>query len=290
MRVTQRMMSASMMTHLQRQADPIRRALEQLSSGQRMQRPSDHPADMGQMLTVREALSAVEQHSRNVIRAKERFAMSESTLSAVDELLDRARSIAMSAEQDPGVMADLAEEVAVIQEQIVAFANTRSEEGHLFAGHLSHQPPFLPDGTYQGDGGEFRVAVGAGVAIRISADGRDVFTPPAGVDIFATLESLRAALAASDPVQVASQVTPLTAAIDQVNLYRAESAVRHSQLEMAESHLAVVGHRLEETLADTGEIDMAEVIMELQRRETAYEASLAASARLFETGLLQYLR
>lgn len=160
---------------VQRQND-LGEAQQQLTSGKRVNRPSDDPTAAGRAERALASTARVDATQRGVDASKALMSQSESALGDAGELLQQAREALVAAGN--GSYSDAERKVQAdhlrgLRQQILAVAN-RSDgaNGYLFAGQGSSQPPFLdaPGGVqYRGTSGEALVA--GSETLPISIDG-----------------------------------------------------------------------------------------------------------------------
>ena len=98
-------------------------ALQQLSTGQRINQPSDDPAGAAVLTQVLDQTSAADSYLQSMGSLNGQLATADSTLSSVVTVMQRA--ISLGVEGATGTMSDanrasLAEEVRGIQDQLVS--------------------------------------------------------------------------------------------------------------------------------------------------------------------------
>jgi flagellar hook-associated protein 3 FlgL len=69
-----------------------------------------------------------------------------------------------------------------------------------------------------------------------------------------------------------------------------EMGFRSSSMELLEARVASISISSTESLSLVRDIDLAEAILEIQRQELAYQASLQVGARVLQTSLINFLR
>ena len=168
-------------TILDKQADLARTQLE-LSSGKRIQSPSDDPSGAVKILDLEEDIRLVDQYQRNASLAQGQLSVEESTLSGVNNVLQRVRELtvqANNATQSPETRASIAVEVKARLEELVALANTRdANDEYLFAGFQAQTQPFTQQGgavVYSGDDGQRFLDIAASAQIAVRDSGSRVF-------------------------------------------------------------------------------------------------------------------
>ena len=295
MRVSSNAVYSTVMSNLFRNSERLLKAQVKVATEKRINKASDDPIGMGKVLDYRKRLASMDQYQDNISRGKTRIHMAETTLDMVADLLRDAKNIAL--DQSTGSVEGsnreiAAEQVVSIREQILQLANTRLGGEYIFAGHETHKPAFLNTGAYDGDSNEIKIIIGENTEVKINLTGEDIFPTTAGANVFNVLDDLQAALEAPVYVQsdIADQAIPLAEARDQVNLARAGSSSAFKRLENYDSTLDSFKVRVKDMLSKTEDADMAQAIVELQFEERAYEASLAASARVMQPSLMSFLK
>ena len=72
MRLSNKQMADTIMRNLNRQILQIQNRQQMIASGKKVNRPSDDPIGMGQILDFRRTLSSIDQYNRNIDHAKMR--------------------------------------------------------------------------------------------------------------------------------------------------------------------------------------------------------------------------
>lgn len=297
MRLTNRLMADTVLNSLYKNTQQLLKLQEMVSSQKRINRPSDDPIGMRKILDYRKVLSSIDQYKTNITHGKTQIDLTESCLEAIDDLVLKARRIAV--EQSAGELENrptAAQEVKNIYDQILQLANTKLGDTYILSGHQTDTAPFSRDAdynaTYHGDDGDKRIIVGDNLNIKINVTGEDALR--SGVDVFDSLRDLINGLENPDTTagtaQIATQITPLSNALDQIKAVRSEAASTFIQLETTENQLANFKLNIEDMLSDTEDADMAQAIVELQIQQTAYETSLATAARILQRSLMDFLR
>ncbi|EAQ98455.1 flagellar hook-associated protein FlgL [Congregibacter litoralis] len=168
-------------TILDKQAD-LARTQQELATGKRIQSPSDDPSGAVKILDLEEDIRLVDQYQRNASLAEGQLAVEETTLSAVNNVLQRVRELtvqANNATQSPETRASIAVEVNARIEELVALANTRDgNDEYLFAGFQAQTQPFSRQGgtvTYSGDDGQRFLDIAASAQVAVRDSGSRVF-------------------------------------------------------------------------------------------------------------------
>lgn len=297
MRITNTMMANNVISNLNKNIVKLVKAQEVVATEKVINRPSDDPIGMSNILSFRSELSAIEQYTRNIVQGKMRIEVSETALDAIDGLVRDAKEIAVTLSTvpgDSGNRAIMASSVQDIHDQVLQLANSQFEGYYLFAGTESDKPAFLADGTYDGNSGDIYLSAEKNAKIKINASGDELFTISTGppiVNVFSVLDDLKAALEADPYIEsdVFDQVTLLIDVHEQIDFVRSQMSTKFKRLEGFENQLAAYKNKFEELLSIQEDANMPKAIIDMQQQETAYEVSLATSGRIFQKSLIDFI-
>jgi len=198
MRISDRMFFNAITERMQRQDQGLFRLQEQISTGKKINRPSDDPVKQTIIVNSEKTLSEIDQFIRNIGQADASLSVSESVLSTIEDQLIRARELALQGANgtlNAGDRSNLAKELRQIYDQIVAVANTSKEGHYIFGGHQTGAAPFLNKGDTIGTAVALPVTITATVndQLTLTLDGTtSTLTLPAGA--YATGPALAAML------------------------------------------------------------------------------------------------
>jgi flagellar hook-associated protein 3 FlgL len=285
MRVSNQLMADSIKANLYKQARQLFKTQEHIATGKRINRPSDDPIGIGQVLGYRKRLASMKQYTENITNAKLHIDTTERILESVTTFLAEAKKIA--ADPNPEMRDSFAQQVTTIREQILQMANSQINGTYIFAGDRTDTQPFDSAGFYAGDTGSKDFSIGENLQIDLVADGSRVFQGAS--DLFTVLTQLHTALQAGDTGAITDQIIPLSDAIEQIKIVRVENAGRYKRLEATEQHYAHFKVNVEDLLSGTEDADMAEAIIDLKVQQIAYESTLATSAKIINRSLIDFL-
>src|SRR5208337_4455960 len=160
-------------------------AIQQLSTGRRVNLPSDDPAAEAAMVGEDAQSAAVDQYTANSDSLTDVLNAANSTLSSVTTLLQRAVSLGVEGATGTMNQTDLnsiAEEVSGIQSQIVSLSNTSYAGQYLFSGTVTGTAPYAADPSnpaqidYAGNGQQNQVQIGTGLSVAANLPGSSIFS------------------------------------------------------------------------------------------------------------------
>ena len=270
-------------------------AITELSTGRKVNQPSDDPAAVAGLIVNNAQASAISTYLSNISSLQARLQMADSTLNSVVTNLSQAISLGIEGANGTVNETDrnaIAEEVNGIQQQILGYANQSFQGNYLFAGTAVNVKPFVTDPTspsgvnYVGNTGVNNIEIGDGQSVPANLAGSQLFTAP-GSDVFQALADLSSALQSGSNIPAA--VTEVENAFDHVNAQRAFYGVTLSRLNTASSFLNEETLQLSQENNNLVGADMAAAASQVTQAETALDATLSAGGKISHYSLLDFL-
>lgn len=147
-RITNNATNAQLGAQIARGRGRVAAAQERISSGKRINRPSDDPAGAGAVLRIRTSQKVVAQYQGAVSTVKDRLLVADTALNSYQLALDRARALMTKGASDAGAGLDaraaLAAEIDGIRARVISIADTRGGDEYVFGGTRQNAPPFDP--------------------------------------------------------------------------------------------------------------------------------------------------
>ena len=291
LRVTQRTISTTTTSNLQLNLSHTQRIQEQLSSGRQLNRPSDSPTGTVSALRLRADLRRSEQLVRNAGDGIGWLGTTDTTLTQGLDALGRVRELALRG-RNGSMGADdreaIAAEVEGLRDHLLGIANTTYLGRPLFAGTSAATSSYDAAGAFQGDAGTIERTVLDGVTVRVNLTGPEVFGP-AGADAFALLTDIADHLR-NDPSQLGADITALDQRMLTVKTSLAQVGARYHQVEAMRDRTETARLDAQNALAEVESVDLPKAITELNLQNVAYQAALAATARVIQPSLVDFLR
>jgi flagellar hook-associated protein 3 FlgL len=302
MRISGNMISNQIIQNLNIDLSRLQDIQQQTTTGQRIKVPSDDPLGAQRVVNVNEALASMEQHQRNNNFVASWVSASESTLNGASDYLLRANSLAIRGANDPTLTQTernaLGDEVNSILEGMVSAGNGTSESKYIFGGYQTQTQPFqvtrvagdITAVTYAGDDGVDQVEVDQGLTVNKNVTGRQIFQPPAGTDVFATLITLRDNLRSGNIAGIRTGIDDTKLAQQQVVTQISQLGNKANMLEMSASSLTEKKTALTKLSSQLADVDMPDAIVRLQTAQNVYTAALESSAKILQqSSLMNFL-
>lgn len=271
-------------------------AISELSTGRKVNQPSDDPAAVAGLIVNNSQASAVNSYLSNISSLQATLQVADSTLNSVVTNLSQAITLAIEGANSTVNQTDrdaIAQEVNGIQQQILEYANQSFQGNYLFAGTAVKTKPFVADSSspsgvsYVGNTGVNNVEIGEGQAVPANLPGSQLFTA-SGSDVFQALADLSSALQSGSNIPAAE--AEVENAFSQVNAQRAFYGTTLSRLNTATSFLNEEKLQLSQEENNLVGADMATAASQLTQAETALDATLSAGGKISQYSLLDFLR
>lgn len=292
-RITQNMMAQQSLTSLQASMGRLSVIQEQVTTGRVLNRPSDSPTDTAAAMRIRASLSDQKQYARNGQDGLGWLGQIDSTLSAMTDQLRRARGLALQGANTGATTGTaqeaLASEIDQIRASLLSSANTTYLDRPVFGGVTSGSAAYDSAGAFIGVSAAVSRTVSDGVRIAVDVDGPAVFGTT-GDSMFDELAALAAALRAGDSTGIQSGLTALTARMDTMTAAQADVGTRSGRVERSVQAANDAVLALTTSLSEIENTDLIKAMVDLQMQETAHQAALAATSRVMQPSLLDFLR
>ena len=166
--------------------DARRRVVEtqhQVSTGLRINSPSDDPVAAARVAHLDASLARLDQYQANAIFARNQLGLEEESLSDAIDHLQRIRELTLQANNGTASSGDrqvIASEIRQHRDGLLALANTTDVDGrHLFAGYRESATAFTVGAggsvVYNGDQGQRTLQISDSRFVAINDSGADVF-------------------------------------------------------------------------------------------------------------------
>jgi flagellar hook-associated protein 3 FlgL len=273
-------------------------ARERVSSGKRINRPSDDPFGAEAVLRLRTKISDIVQYQQNSNVVKENLQSSDGALESYQQLLDRARALLTQGASDstsPVSKSAIATELDQIRQQALSIANLGSGGRYLFGGTRQSAAPYDSNGVPSAIPTQqqmVQIEPGAfPVASDVTAD--SFFANGAGT-VFATLANASAALRGTgnpttDQATVLASVDSLTTFNDQASNARAQIGASLHGVDEAQSRLGSMSLSYQQNVDNVESADFTQSALELTQADQALQATLQATSSFGRRSLLDFL-
>ncbi len=292
-RVTEKSVAANVLVGLQGNISRLGDIQQRLSGGKEISRPSDSPTGAVVAMQYRSDIALTKQYGRNADDGTGWLGTADTALTSVVEQVRRVRDLVLQGMSSgsggtPEARQGIATEVDGIRNATIGEANSTYLNRPIFGGTTTGAVAYDTNGVYAGDAGTVMRTVGGNQKVRVDTGGQAVFGTGSN-QLFTVLADVANHLR-TDPTQLGADLDRL----DQVSqkLQSGLSAVGARYNQVAHARQSADDHLLSLTsqLSDVEDIDLPKTMTDLQLQQTAYQAALAAGARVVQPSLVDFLR
>ena len=299
MRVTQNTVSNMLTENLQLIMQTQATLEQESATGLRVNAPGDDPVAAQQILHLNSLNAATAQYASNITSGTATLTMSDSAMSSMTNTLTSLKEVALEMSTGTVNATDMSAAVSQVQQlksQMISLGNTQVNGNYIFGGFKSGTPPFdATTGAFSGTDNNVSIQVDQNSSVTVATSGSQVITggtPPgsSGTDIMSIFDNLTTALSTGNTAGVQSQLTSIDSAISQVSVAQATVGAGLNRLTAATSNGSSMQLANTQMLSTIQDADFTQVVSDLSKQQTAYQAALAAAAKVSQTSLLDYLK
>src|SRR3990172_4935925 len=151
MRITQNMTYSTYINDIMRRQETLNGLNKQLSTGKRVNAPSDDAVGASTILSSRSLLSSLGQYQRNIETGYTTLNLSEKALTGVKDVLTSIKEIAVSSATGTADAASRANSALVVSNlyaELVSLGNMEFDGRYLFSGFKTDTPAFSATGAF----------------------------------------------------------------------------------------------------------------------------------------------
>jgi flagellar hook-associated protein 3 FlgL len=297
-RVTLETIINSTIFNVQRSTSNLSKLQEQISTGKKVNRPSDAPASARKILNLRSEKFRLDQYASNVQTGIQSLNFNSSTLQNTANTLQRIQELTMqgiNATTDQNGRNAIASEINQLLESILQDANSTRSGRYIFAGTATKTTPFeatrnskgeISAVTYKGNREKIEYPVGPGTTVQVNQTGNEIFI---GNKLFSSIINIRDGFASGSAVSAQNELDNLNNAHNNVLNSIAKAGGVANTLELTGNRITDIKLSINEILATTESADLAELVLKLTEQENIFQASLASGSVLLRTSILDYL-
>lgn len=269
--------------------------LQQISTGQSVNLPSDNPAATSVYIENQTEYANNDQYEKSISTVQGSLQTADTTLGSVITNLNQALSLGVqgaNGTNSPSELQAMSEEVQAIQQTVLGLANTSYQGNYLFAGTNVTTAPYVanalsPSGvSYAGNAGTTTIQVGPGQTVDTNLPGSSIFNG-AGSDVFQALHDMSNALKTNTNVQGA--LSELNSAFNAVNAQRTFYGDALDQLTSINNNLTQEQLTLTSQNSSLIGANTATAASNLAQDNTTLQAALQAFGGISQDTLFKYL-
>ncbi len=292
----------------------ISRLREQISSGKRINRPSDDPSSFATAERMKTLGNQLARREESIASARTFVDRTQQELDGLADLFTRAREDGVRAADDTRSADDraaIANELRSIKGEVVDRMNSTQDGEYIFAGNRTDTQPFGADGSANDaapingsldalDGDRTR-PIGKNQDLTVNIDGKALAQYDTdGGDPKTITGALDNLIKAVDPADnsppsgppdpdISTALGEVEDALDHVISKGSEAGAIGRRLSTAQEQVEAASLEANERRSDAEDTDLATAISELQQRQTQLQAAFQATSSSQQTSLVNFL-
>ncbi len=285
------------MADLEHAVSELTQRQREVSSGKRVNTPSDDPASAAAAIRERAELQAIDQYSRAADSVGSRVTVIDTILSDMIDKIIAAQASASGARgttQTDAQREATASELEGLRDAVLTDINSTFGGRYLFGGSSSLTPPYSKDaaGTvsgYLGDANALSVDIDRDRSVQVTYDARVLTQGGEAQDVFQVFSALITAVRGNDQQGIIDGLAALGKSLDRVTGVQSGVGADMNAIESHQARLTQLQLAGEARLSKDEDANMAESITKMNQASTVYEAALSAVAKRSKLSLLDYL-
>ncbi len=278
---------------------------QQVTSGIKVQRPSDNPAAVGPILDVQSRIAQIQQNQTNLGQVQTELSAGDGALQQAILAIQSAVSLASQASSlssTPAQQSALLQQAQGIQQTLVNISATSAGGRYIFSGDLDQQTLYVLDPTQPT--GVRLLAPATSTRTVTDANGYPVWTAKTATDIFdahnpdgsvaagnafAAINSLVTALQAGNTAGATASISSLKAAGDYLNQQQGYYGIGETRVNDTVSTQSTALLTQQQQLSGLRDTDVASAALQLNQLSVQQQAALTSKAKMSQLSLFNFL-
>jgi flagellar hook-associated protein 3 FlgL len=291
MRVTSGMSQRHVLADLRRVQERLATAQSQVSSGKRIEKPSDDPLGAERAMRLNDQLASTGAYRNAVDESRSWLDATDSALDSLNQIVQHVRELTLQAANgstsDAGRQS-IKQQIDQLTEQAKTTLNSAYDGRYIFSGTATDTPPYsaATGDAYQGDASPVVRQIGPGVSVQVNVTGDDVLS-----GLLPTLRAISAHLASNDTASLGtSDLQAIDADFDNLTDKRGQVGAVTNRVDAAGTRLDDATDITTAFLSKTQDADLPQALTDLSAQQTALQAALRGGAALIQQSLMDFLR
>jgi flagellar hook-associated protein 3 FlgL len=273
-------------------------AQRQVTTGKKLNKPSDDPIAASNSIAERNSIAASEQYLRTADGVGSRLSVVDTVLDDILEKLTRAQAVAMAGRGSPTTQVQkdaAAEELRGLKAALLDNLNTKFQGTYVFGGANSQTQPYTTGGggvvgAYAGSTTELSADIGDGRSVTMAFNGNAIAQGTEPQHLFDELDDLITAVTTGNEPAVTAGIAALQRAFTRATGLQSTLGNDMHEIDTQKLRLQQMKQSGIERLSKLEEANMAEAITNMSHADAAYKAALGAAATATRVSLLDYLK
>lgn len=295
MRVTQSMLSGNMLRNLSNSYSKMGELQNQITTGKKVNRPSDDPVVAMKGIALRSSLEKVEQFQRNLGEVHNLLDSSDDALDKVGSAMQRVNELMVQASSDTSTSDDrkkIESEIFQIQKHIQNIANTKVGDKYIFSGTKTTTPlytttGFVDESTDPALTKEISIEIFDGVTMKVNTTSAKLFRE---IDEMMTKVSMDMKDSTMSGKDFSSYLDKISTQMNSILTTRADIGARQNRAELMDNRLDSQSVIATKQMSENEDIDYEKSITEMITQESVHRAALSVGAKIIQPSLADFIR
>lgn len=310
MRITNSMISRTMLSDLNSNMAKLADTQRQVTTGKRISKLSDDPIGAITSMQLKSKLNRISQYQDNVKSAKEYLTQVETSLTEMNSIVTKSYETAINLASDYNAedRNSVAEMIGQFRDHILELGNGTYGESYMFGGYNSTGKPFTVDAggnlLYNGldvsdttnpaliseEQDILEYQIGDGMNVEVGFNGID-FMGMGENNIYRVIDDLYKALKGNSTAEeISTCAGNLLKAQDRILSNIAEVGGRTNRLDLIEERYEQDTINFSEMRSVNDDVDTTEALINFNTAKTVYTYALQVGAKTMDTSLMDFLR
>ncbi|HVW19581.1 MAG TPA: flagellin [Opitutaceae bacterium] len=297
MRVTNSMVTGSIVAQLQQLETQQSTLQAEVSSGLAVTQPSDNPSAFGQVIQEQALSSQIAQYTANANQALNLAQSSYAGLNSLTSVYDRATQLATLGSGSLGASANsaYADELNQLIEQAVSTANSQFNGNYIYAGTAVNTAPFttatdangnITAVTYAGNSAQTSVPVSATSSV---APGTTGATNAGLATMINDMIAVRDAMNSGSASALSAAQTSLANDENTLSDAVAQNGAVQLRIQSEQTQQQSGATELSQLISNQTNADLPSTLTKLSQAQLAYQAALETASKVMQLSLVDYI-
>jgi flagellar hook-associated protein 3 FlgL len=296
----------SYLASLDQNQSQMQQTQSQLSSGVRIQQPSDDAAELAEVLQLQTQIGQNQQIQTNLGTVSTELSTADSSLQTAVQALESAISLGTQGASSTATAdqrSSLAQQVSGVLQTLVDISRTQVNGHYIFSGDQDTQPAYQVDST-QPEGVKQLISAPAtrqivdasGTSISVALTAQQIFDAqnsdgtPADGNVFNAVNSLLTSLQNNDQTGITNALSQLQSADTYLNNQLAFYGTAENRVSSAQDLAQKFQTQEQSNLGQLRDADVASLATQLSQEQVQQQAALSVeSTMLQKKNLFSYL-
>jgi flagellar hook-associated protein 3 FlgL len=294
--ITSNMTASNAIYNLQNQQTALNNMTELATSGNNVNEPSDNPAAMNTLLNATNSINSLNQYATNTTQGTTVLTTTSNALTGISSIISQAEELASSISSgttSTTTQTSVVDQLTSLKQQLIDYGNTKSGDTYALGGTDTSTAPFSTSSdTYSGNSSQSEIEIAPNVTQSVSVDGSAVLLGTGSygsTNILQTIDNLITAVGSDNVTGIQQGASDLDSAATQVNNAQVDVSARMTTISNMATMNANNLNTLQSTISNIQTVNTTTLGVEMEQQETSYSAALAATEKVSQLSLLNYM-